>query len=99
MKRLVETTVKQFGKIDVLVNNAGAGALTSIVAPNLMETYEKIMKLDLRAVVYLTHLAIPYLEKTKGKIVNISSIGGIKPVNSFKILFKDENKNIKYIFL
>jgi short-subunit dehydrogenase len=80
---LVESTVKQFGKIDVLVNNAGAGSFTNIVDPNLMENYEKVMKIDLRAVVYLTHLTIPYLEKTKGNIINISSAAAIKPVIIF----------------
>jgi NAD(P)-dependent dehydrogenase (short-subunit alcohol dehydrogenase family) len=79
-KRLIETTAKEFGKIDVLVNNAGAGWLTIITDPNVMENYEQVMKIDLRAVVYLVHLAIPYLEKTKGNIVNISSVGAIKPV-------------------
>jgi len=79
-KRLIETTAKEFGKIDVLVNNAGAGWLTIITDPNVMESYEQVMKIDLRAVVYLVHLAIPYLEKTKGNIVNISSVGAIKPV-------------------
>ncbi len=77
---MIETTAKEFGKIDVLVNNAGAGWLTVITDPNIMESYEKVMKIDLRAVVYLVHLAIPYLEKTKGNIVNISSVGAIKPV-------------------
>ncbi len=77
---MVESTAKQFSKIDVLVNNAGAGSFTNIVDPNLMENYEKVMKIDLRAVVYLTHLTIPYLEKTKGKIINISSVAGIRPV-------------------
>lgn len=82
-KRLIEATAKEFGKIDVLVNNAGAGFITTITDPNVMESYEKVMKIDLRAVVYLVHLAIPYLEKTKGNIVNISSVGGIKPFSQF----------------
>lgn len=82
-KRLIESTIEEFGKIDVLVNNAGAGWLTNILDENVMENYEKVMKIDLRAVVYLTHLTIPYLEKTKGNIVNISSVGGIKPFGSF----------------
>ncbi len=77
---MVESTVKQFGKIDVLANNAGAGWVTNIMDPNVMKNDEKVMKVDLRSVVYLTHLTIHYLEKTKGKIVNISSGLGIKPV-------------------
>jgi len=79
-KRLVDSTINEFGKIDILVNNAGAGWVTNINDPNVMENYEKVMKLDLRSVVFLTHLTIPFLEKTRGNIVNISSVGGIKPV-------------------
>jgi short-subunit dehydrogenase len=38
-----------------------------------------------RSVVYLTHLAVEYLEKTKGVIINISSIAGMKPVSIYCI--------------
>ncbi len=44
------------------------------------------MKLNLRSVVYLTHLAVEYLEKTKGVIINVSSVTGLKPVSYFFIL-------------
>ncbi len=53
VKRLVESTVNQFGKIDVLANNAGAGWLTDIMDTIVMENYEKVMNVDLRAVVCL----------------------------------------------
>jgi len=84
-KNLIDSTVNEFGKIDVLVNNAGAGWLTSIYDNNLMDNYEKIMRIDLRSVVYLSHLAVPYLEKTKGNIVNISSGAGLKPFIGFMV--------------
>ncbi len=81
MKRLIDTTIDHFGQLDVLVNNAGAGFMTLIGTENFMENYEKSMRLDIRAIVYLSHLAVPHLEKTKGNIISISSVGGIKPVS------------------
>ena len=84
--RLIQSTIDKFGKIDILVNNAGAGAFSSLNDPKIMEVYERIMKLDVRSVVYLTHLAVPYLEKTKGVIINISSVAGLKPVRMINYL-------------
>jgi len=83
LKRLVDTTISEFGQIDVLVNNAGAGATTSIFDPNVIQTYENTMNINMRSVYVLTHLAIPHLVKTKGNIINISSVGGTKPFGIF----------------
>jgi len=58
VKRLVDTTIDQFGQLDVLVNNAGAGFVTIIGSENFMENYEKSMRLDIRSIVYLTDLAV-----------------------------------------
>ncbi len=79
-KRLVETTIKQYGKLDVLVNNAGSGVLSSIKDDKILEEFDKVFNIDVRAVVEMIHLSIPYLEKSKGTIINISSIAGLSPV-------------------
>jgi len=81
-KRLIESTISKFGKLDILVNNAGAGATSSIKDPLVIDIYDRIMKLNLRSVVYLTHLAVEHLEKTKGVIINVSSVAGLKPFGS-----------------
>lgn len=80
-RNLIEATICAFGRIDVLVNNAGGALPTSILDPNSLTNYDTVTDLDLRSVVYLTHLAVPHLEKTKGNIVNISSIVALKPVS------------------
>ena len=85
-KKLIQKTIDTFGQIDILVNNAGAGAFSSISDQKIMDVYEHIMKTDLRSVVYLTHLAIPHLEKTKGVIINISSVAGLKPVSRYFVM-------------
>jgi NAD(P)-dependent dehydrogenase (short-subunit alcohol dehydrogenase family) len=84
-KRLIESTISKFGKLDILVNNAGAGAISSIKDPLVIDIYDRVMKLNLRSVVYLTHLAVEHLEKTKGVIINISSVAGLKPLVPFSI--------------
>jgi len=79
-KRLVDTTIKQYGKLDVLVNNAGSGVLSYIKDDKILEEFDKVFNIDVRAVVEMIHLSIPYLEKSKGTIINISSVAGITPV-------------------
>jgi NAD(P)-dependent dehydrogenase (short-subunit alcohol dehydrogenase family) len=80
VERLINDTIKEFGKLDILVNNAGAVAFSSIKDDTVMEKFDSVIKLDLRSVVQLTHLSIPYLVKSKGTIINTSSIAGMSPV-------------------
>ena len=79
-KKLIHQTVKRFGKLDILVNNAGAGCLGMVTDAKVMEHFDRIMKLNVRSVVELTHLAVHFLEKTTGTIVNIGTILSVKPV-------------------
>ncbi|CAG2119798.1 unnamed protein product [Medioppia subpectinata] len=83
MRRLVDQTIKHFGKLDILVNNAGAGSSGPIADKNYYEIYQKQMDINLNSVVYLTHICVEHLEKTKGNIVNISSMGGLRAVIDF----------------
>ncbi|CAG4968075.1 unnamed protein product [Parnassius apollo] len=79
-KTIINKTIEHFGKLDVLVNNAGMGGWQDILKDGFMETYDRIMNINLRAPVYITHLAIPYLIKSKGNIINVSSVAGISTV-------------------
>ncbi|CAG2115220.1 unnamed protein product, partial [Medioppia subpectinata] len=78
VRRLVGVTVDNYGQIDVLVNNAGAGSFATLDNPGLLDQLEHMFKLDVRSVVLLTQLALPHLEKTKGAIVNVSSVCGLR---------------------
>ncbi|XP_058840284.1 3-oxoacyl-[acyl-carrier-protein] reductase FabG-like [Topomyia yanbarensis] len=75
--RVIRETISKFGKLDVLVNNAGKGLAGSIETTTL-EQYDDIMTTNVRAVLNLTQLAIPHLIKSKGNIVNVSSVAGTR---------------------
>ncbi|XP_049942340.1 3-oxoacyl-[acyl-carrier-protein] reductase FabG-like [Schistocerca serialis cubense] len=76
-KRIIDETIGHFGQLDVLVNNAGQLTPGSIYNMTL-EQYDNTMNVNVRSVIVLTQLAVPHLEKTKGTIINVSSIAGIR---------------------
>jgi NAD(P)-dependent dehydrogenase (short-subunit alcohol dehydrogenase family) len=99
LKRLLDQTIDTFGKLDVLVNNAGVATISYIKTPTLMDDYDSIMNLNVRSVVYLTHLAVDHLEKTKGVIINVSSVTGLKPVcihTFLALVYRIANKKFVY---
>lgn len=81
-ERLVRETTNRFNRLDVLVNNAGSCEFTTTAdVSTALHNYDRIMALDVRSLVHITLLAVPHLAKTKGNIVNISSICAMKPVS------------------
>lgn len=78
-KKLIETAVKTFGGIDVLVNAAGIVANGSVEDCD-EETWDKSMKVNVKSVYLTSRLAMPYLRQRKGVIVNITSTVAIKGV-------------------
>ncbi|XP_078486401.1 putative oxidoreductase SSP0419 [Ciona intestinalis] len=78
MNKLMEETIKTFGKLDVLVNNAGMLHSAS-VEDYTGESFDKILAINLKAPIYLTKIAKPHLVLTKGNIVNMSSVSATRP--------------------
>ncbi|XP_018395014.1 PREDICTED: 3-oxoacyl-[acyl-carrier-protein] reductase FabG-like [Cyphomyrmex costatus] len=78
VKNIINSTIKHYGKLDVLINNAGIVDIGTIETSSL-EQYDNIMNVNVRSVFQLTALAVPHLIKTKGNIVNVSSLAGLRP--------------------
>ncbi|XP_045499452.1 3-oxoacyl-[acyl-carrier-protein] reductase FabG-like [Colias croceus] len=77
IEKIVKSTVDHYGKIDVLINNAGIIETGTIENTSLAQ-YDRLMNTNVRSIYYLTMLAVPHLLKTKGNIVNVSSVNGIR---------------------
>lgn len=75
IERLLTYAIESFEQIDVLVNSAGIIANGTIENTKL-DDWDKMMQINLRSVFYLMQKCIPYLEKTEGNIVNVSSVAG-----------------------
>jgi len=76
-QRIIAATVDTFKRLDILVNNAGVLEMGSIENTD-MDQYDRVMTTNVRAVYNLTMLAVPHLTSTKGNIVNVSSVNGIR---------------------
>ncbi len=73
---LVAFAVERFGKVDVLVNNAGVDHLGKLDAGDLSD-FTKVIETDLYGVVQMSRAAISHLRGAKGCIVNVSSVSGL----------------------
>ena len=73
---IYEKIEKKYGKIDILVNNAGISSKTKI-EEYTEDEYDQISNLNIKAVFTCSKLVIPYLKKTKGVILNTSSMVSI----------------------
>ena len=76
-KNLVQSAVDQFGRVDVLINNAGI-SMRALFKDVDLEVLRRVMDVNFWGTVYCTKYALPYILEQKGSIVGVSSIGGIK---------------------
>lgn len=77
---LVETAVDAFGDLDILVNNVGIAGPTKPAAEITFEEFMGTLEVNLGAMFSATRSAIPYLRDGDGRIVNLSSISGKRPL-------------------
>jgi short-subunit dehydrogenase len=76
-KAVVKTAVDHWGKIDVLVNNAGIGIYGDFMSTTEAE-WRKIFEINLLSAVFLTQTVLPVMmSRGKGLIINIASIGAL----------------------
>ena len=75
LQRLVDTTVKEFGRVDIMVNNAGVETRTSVL-DTTEEQYEKVLEVNLKSAFFGTQVAARQMiaQGDGGRIINITSV-------------------------
>lgn len=75
--KVLDVTLAKFNQLDILVNSAGIIS-NGTTANTTMKAYDEVMHVNCRSVFYLMQISIPHLIKTKGNIVNVSSVTGLR---------------------
>ncbi|OQX81269.1 MAG: short chain dehydrogenase [Bacteroidetes bacterium 4484_276] len=76
-KNLIDATISKFGKIDILVSNAGI-SMRALFQDSDISVVKKLMDVNFWGAVYLAKYALPSLLKSRGSLVGVSSIAGYK---------------------
>ncbi len=92
VRQTFKEVAEQFGKINILVNNAGLSSSTKI-EDYTIEEYDKIANVNMKGVFVCSKEIVPYLKETKGNIINISSMvsiygqpaGCVYPMSKFAV--------------
>jgi NAD(P)-dependent dehydrogenase (short-subunit alcohol dehydrogenase family) len=79
-RRFVEATIAQYGRLDVLINNAGIGASGRFEEVTDLTIFERVMRINLLGSVWCTAYALPHLQQRAGRIVAIASLAGLTGV-------------------
>jgi short-subunit dehydrogenase len=75
-ENLIEKSLKEYGSIDTLINNAGISMWARFEDIKDLSLMEQIMRVNYFGSMYCTYYALPYLKKSRGRIVGISSLTG-----------------------
>jgi dehydrogenase/reductase SDR family member 7B len=76
-KKMVEETIKKFGRLDVLVCNAGV-SMRALFEDIDLKVFRQLMEVNFYGTIYATKFSLPHLFESKGMIVGISSINGLR---------------------
>lgn len=75
--QLVKETLKSFGRIDILINNAGI-TMRALFEEVELEVFQKVMDINFYGTLYATKYCLPHILEAKGSIVGVSSINGYR---------------------
>ncbi|MEZ4887233.1 MAG: glucose 1-dehydrogenase [Chitinophagales bacterium] len=79
VENLINSTIAQFGKLDIAINNAGIGGLPAKTAETPLDTWDKVMGVNATGVFYCMKLELHQMMKQgSGVIVNTASIAGLR---------------------
>jgi NAD(P)-dependent dehydrogenase (short-subunit alcohol dehydrogenase family) len=79
IRRLVDETIRLYGRIDVLVNNAATNPVYGPLLAADDAAFDKILDVNLKGPLAMARAAHPHLREHGGSIINISSIGALSP--------------------
>jgi dihydroanticapsin dehydrogenase len=83
VKNVVRKIIEKFGKLDILVNNAGVFPKIKQLHKINEDEWNEVLDVNLTGQFRVTKEAIPYLQRTSGSIINISSDAGLKAYQGF----------------
>ncbi len=76
-RTLIQRTQETYGHIAMIINNAGMDVVSKLEDLPDLHLFKQVMDVNFYGTVYCTYNALPYLKETRGRIVNISSMGGV----------------------
>jgi short-subunit dehydrogenase len=75
-RALVERTQHEYGRLDMLVNNAGLSVVAKLSDLHDLDLFRHVMNVNFYGALYCTYHALPHLIDTAGRLVDVSSMGG-----------------------
>ena len=103
--KLVEKVIEKYGRIDVLINNAGTNPYFGPISKMPINLYQKTMDINVNAAIELSNLVYPHMKKQGcGSIIHISSIEGLHPsafmaaynVSKAALIMAGKNQSIEW---
>jgi short-subunit dehydrogenase len=79
-QEIVTRTIAEYGRLDMLVNNAGITVASRFSDLPDLTLFRRVMDVNFLGAVSCTHKALPYLKRAAGRVVNVASLGAILPI-------------------